>query len=99
MSQHSTYIVFDGDDEAYFDWLDQNPQGFVLNVAKASSDPIVLHQATCRTIGRNSGRKDGSSTANTQYKVVALTIIELKAWQDPSRSNNEIHPCGTCHPL
>ncbi|MBM7844354.1 hypothetical protein JOD20_003000 [Herpetosiphon giganteus] len=24
MSQHSTYIVFDGDDEPYFDWLSKS---------------------------------------------------------------------------
>lgn len=44
-------IEFKNDENGYFAWLSQNPNGYVLNV-RFDSDPdyVVLHRASCSTI-------------------------------------------------
>jgi len=41
-------IVYDGDDEAYLNWLSEHPEGFVLNAKRTGTDGACsIHRATC----------------------------------------------------
>ena len=56
-------IEFKNDDEAYLDWIQKNPQGFVLNLRQGCDpDYVVLHSATCGMIS-NSKNLPGAYTA------------------------------------
>lgn len=44
---------FADDDSGYLGWLEDHPEGFVLNTTRTpSASYLILHQATCWTISR-----------------------------------------------
>lgn len=94
-----SYQVFDNGDDEYFDWMEQHLDGFILNVSKYPSDPIFMHRVTCWTVGRNSGRNEGSFTTNTQFKVVATMVECLNQWYDDYEPKTEIKYCLKCNPI
>ncbi|MFD3165201.1 hypothetical protein [Herpetosiphon sp. NSE202] len=99
MIQHSTYIVFDGDDEAYFNWMEQHPEGFVLNVFRSSIvGPHVVHRSNCGHIRRGPGMDAGAFTTRTQYKVAAFTVDQLETWRNYYQPDAAIKYCQTCNP-
>jgi hypothetical protein len=86
---------FVDDDARYLGWIAQNPDGFVLNTErKPTPTYLVLHRATCRTIGGTPARGDRWTTA---YQKVCGTRSELELW-----ATQEVHAeprlcplCGT----
>ncbi len=92
---------FVDDDPAYFAWLDANPRGFVVNVRRRH-DPtyVVLHRATCPTIGSRKAR-EGAYTARGYRKwgcghlVEAAEVARLEGRSDGSVSK----ACSLCLPL
>ncbi len=99
MSRNLNYIIFDGDDEADFNWMDENPQSFILNVIRSSIvGPIVVHRSHCGHIRRGPGMDSGAFTTRTQFKVAALAIGELETWRNYYQPDAEIKYCQTCNP-
>lgn len=95
--------VFDSDDSVYLEWLAAHPTGFVLNTRRRGDpDYIVLHRATCRTIGHPTAlASPGGFTERSYIKLCAESVDELRRWvratgrPDGSFSN----VCGFCQPL
>jgi hypothetical protein len=76
------YIVFDGNDGTYQDWLAMNSGGFVVNVRRNLSPKyMVLHRASCATVSKY-GRmsKQGGFTERSFIKVCASDTDTLRAW-------------------
>ena len=93
-------VEFDGDDEAYLDWLSVYPDGYVVNVRrKLSSDYVVLHRATCGSIGKRGGDPGGHTEraflkfcGGTQADVAGVPTLCGRAYGSFSSR------CGFCKP-
>lgn len=69
---------FIDDDAGYLAWLGAHPTGVVLNTwARPIPSYLVLHGASCRTIGATAGSR---RLTHTFAKVCADTTEELLAW-------------------
>jgi hypothetical protein len=97
-------IEFNGegarDDAAYFRWLKETPNGFVLNLRRgSSSDYIVLHRASCRTIS-NRSQEAGAYTEREYRKICAETVDTLRiAARCEGRADGSFsNECSACSP-
>ena len=95
-------LIFDGDDEAYQQWIHQYPRGYVINVPRNLDDPsyMVLHLATCWMIRKYTERATpGAFTERGFLKVCSTNLDSLREWVRnsgrPSGSFSKI--CATCH--
>ncbi len=75
-------VEFTEDDRSYLRWLDQNPNGFVINSERSKSrNYMVLHHASCRTIWAYGGKAEpGAFTQRSYIKICAPDIASLRAW-------------------
>lgn len=93
-------IVHDGDDEAYLNWLSQNPRGFVLNAKRQGTDSACsIHRATCAHIQvvRNASGS-GGFTQRGGIKLCSGSIDALIAHITAIKSVPliEIRRCKRC---
>jgi hypothetical protein len=93
---------FVDDDPAYLQWLDECPAGYVLNTTRSRNpNYMVLHTATCRTIGReNRNVTPGGFTGRGYIKICAPSIPALRAWtrQQGRPGGSFSNLCGICRP-
>lgn len=86
---------FRDDDSGYRMWLDANPTGVVLNIARSHNPADAkLHLAACRTLTH---QIRGGSAATKQYvKICAGQLAELEQW---ATANGIALPpvCAACH--
>jgi hypothetical protein len=76
-----TAIVFRNDEVGYLGWIENNPNGCVINTFKnISSDYLVLHGASCHTIKPNKSTKMGAFTERGYIKICATSKEELLEW-------------------
>lgn len=55
-------------DEAYFEWLNQYEDGFVLNTRRTKdANYMVLHRATCHSISQYTGRARAGGFTERDY--------------------------------
>lgn len=86
---------FIDDDRGYLDWIDRNPQGFVVNTYKnPSSKYLILHRATCGTISTS---KRTNWTRKYYIKICSLRRTELEEWANREVGENP-KPCKVCNP-
>ena len=83
-------------DDDYIKWIDENPNGFVLNIdqtkdpSKIWKDYPKIHFANCNQLNKRPGRTTGK-----YFKVCSNSIEELEKWSlDEYR--RELTLCGTC---
>ena len=83
-------------DDDYIKWIDENPNGFVLNIdqtkdpSKIYKDYPKIHFANCGQLNKRPGR-----TTRKYFKVCSNSIEELEKWSlDEYR--RELTLCGTC---
>jgi hypothetical protein len=71
-------IVFINEDEAYLHWLDQNPDGVVLNTRRRpSAEYLKLHRASCLFVSTS---KRQNWTTGQYIKICSLDKKELADW-------------------
>ena len=70
---------FDHNDTSYLHWLQDYPEGYVLNVRRKrpSSGYVVLHRSTCAAIS-NPKQNHGAFTERGYRKICAETVDELR---------------------
>ena len=72
---------FKGQDEAYRQWLESHPEGFVINTNRDHSPGyMVLHRAKCRHISNFQARTPGAFTERDFVKVCAIHAEHLQEW-------------------
>ncbi len=100
--------VFERDDTGYLAWLQDHPNGYVLNTnprgkanRRFNPDYMVLHRAQCRTIcNLISTAREGGFTGRNYVKICSESIPDLREWvrqhgrPDGSFSNE----CSHCNP-
>ncbi len=94
-------VAFKEQEGAYFDWIFDNPSGYVLNTPrKPSANYMVLHRATCVTVSRYLGKaKDGGFTDRQFIKVCAKSIPELRQWALAHGAHTFSKHCAHCAAL
>jgi hypothetical protein len=69
---------FVDNDKGYLEWLQANPQGFVVNSPRVpSASYLALHRATCPHISQPTST---IWTAGQYSKTCAVDRAELEAW-------------------
>ena len=73
-------------------WLDENPEGFYINVRKSKAP--MLHRSSCGHI--DAGLIASESLLTDTRKVCSQERAVLESW---ARSNGaSLEPCSTCRP-
>lgn len=94
----SNIVIFKNmpNDDDYIKWIDENPNGFVLNIdqtkdpSKIYKDYPKIHFANCGQLNKRPGR-----TTKKYFKVCSNSIEELERWS-LNTYNKELTPCRTC---
>ncbi len=88
---------FIDDDSGYLDWIERNPDGYVVNTFRNPKPGyLVLHRASCRTISK----KSSSNTTWTEggyMKVCASSYDELNRWAQDD-VGGKLSDCSFCKP-
>ena len=88
-------IIFIKENDAYLRWLEENPNGFVVNTKNPPTpDYLILHLATCGTI---SSDQTSNWTTNQYLKVCSNNVDELTTWAK-KRIGGALTPCQLCKP-
>ena len=95
-------IEFKDDDDEYYRWLGDNPQGFVVNTPRHKpSNNMVLHRASCKHIREPSRETHpGGFTERAYIKVCASNIEALRDWaaQHGRADRSFSIECSFCEP-
>src|SRR5262245_26507928 len=84
------------DDRGYVEWLAAHPSGFVLNTyAHVTSDYLILHRASCRTVNRPLATN--RSWTYAYGKTCSDDRAEIEAWAF-REVGKPVQPCGICLP-
>lgn len=80
------------DDIGYFQWLDDHPGGYVLNVpASLGSHYATLHLSSCAHVRPN----DGRAATHAYAKICAEELTDLERWATDHRMTLSTG-CGAC---
>lgn len=92
----ATVTRFRDDDDGYLGWLNNHPDGFVINIHRSDYTASArVHRASCRTIrGQNPAR---GGWTKEYVKVCAEHLPELEQWAI-AHVGERIAPCGRCQP-
>lgn len=93
-------IDFSNDPAAYFDWIQTNTEGYVLNArTPALPSRLMLHKSSCGTIRPNSQDDDGFNGVQ-YFKVCASHAADLAEWarDHVKGARGYTHLCKTCKP-
>lgn len=94
--------LFNSGDEEYFKWMDQNPDGLVLNTNKgARTNNSVLHRSNCSHITKTPSFDNSAYTQRDFIKVGAETFPDILAFCKNYKINfnGKIKICSTCQPI
>jgi hypothetical protein len=84
---------FARDDDGYLDWLNRNPDGFVVNTyLRPSPAYFMLHRASCRTISHL--QPSAATFTEAQYSKLCGARTELE--EEAQRLGGTAQPCTHC---
>ena len=88
-------IQFIDDDSAYLKWLEENPEGFVVN-SERNPKPgyLKLHRADCSFV---SSPRIANWTTTDYIKTCSRDLDALKQWA-VGTTGGMLDPCGSCKP-
>ncbi len=97
------YQIFDHDDQAYFSWVNQNPEGYVLNTGKSNNSKYyMIHKADCSHI-RNPLKRypPGGFTERDEMKVCSKEPGHLLAFIEQNRpiKGIKVNNCKSCNSI
>ena len=100
MTSNFQVIIFDCDDQAYQEWAENHPNGFVVNTRRGI-DPkyVAVHRSSCRLIRQyNRMAKPGGFTERTYIKACSEDIDSLSRWaeQNGGPSGGFTKRCSFC---
>lgn len=91
---------FDSGDEPFLGWMDEHPEGYVLNVKrKSSSGFAVFHDSECSHIsGVLSSHRSDAHTKLDKIKVCVEETEPLVEWLTQNRPTAVVGAvvCGDC---
>ncbi len=96
--------IFKGEegDQAFFNWMNNNPNGYVLNTYRSSNASYVkVHESNCFHIsGSTSEYRENAFTGQDYIKICSNDIDELSGWvqENRRRAIQSATLCKTCEP-
>jgi hypothetical protein len=97
MGERAGVETFVDDDDAFLDWRDSHPDGYIVNAdRRPQAEYLVLHRATCPTM-----RLPNASLQWTRsyIKICANNSNELTRWASQTVTGfHGLNPCGICKP-
>jgi hypothetical protein len=93
--------IFDTNDKKYFDWMLNNPDGFVVNTFRSNNVAYsLLHKSGCRYISDQKGKKNGAFTERMYIKICSNSIKDLRGWfvTHHPKFTGQFKECKTCCP-
>ena len=93
---------FTSEDAPFFKWMDNNPNGYVLNTERSNKSPkAYLHKSNCSHINVPiEGNKSNSYTSKDSIKVCSTESNKLLDWIKSNRENAIYNAknCKSCNP-
>ena len=105
--------VFDSGDEPFLEWMENHPEGYVLNTRRSPKTTyVIFHRSTCSDVSRIKTGEVGGFTERKYIKVCAEETEPLVEWilenrpkaaaewmrDAPPSEKPDARPCGTCQP-
>lgn len=93
--------LFDKGDQEYFDWMNRNPDGFILNTGKGKKNSFfILHKSNCFHITKSKLYDDRAYTMKDWVKVASNNVEKIVDFcrKNRERFNGEFDLCKTCKP-
>lgn len=85
--------TFENDETGYLQWVNENPDGFVINSPKQpGSFPEMLHRASCAHITTD---RHTNYTTTSFKKICSLDRQELVEW---AKTSDNFQECQSCKP-
>lgn len=74
-------LLFDNDEAAYLRWVNENPDGFVVNIDRGEQMPMypMVHSAKHRSV---SSASIGNFTTGEYVKYCCTNLAELEAFAE-----------------
>jgi serine/threonine protein kinase len=94
-------IEFIGNDDTYLRWLEQHPEGYVVNAHRnVTPNYMILHKATCGMIKSTQGIPPGGFTERNYIKICGGSIEHLREWakQHGRPDGSFSSACNICRP-
>ncbi|MBL7794763.1 MAG: hypothetical protein JNK77_20675 [Saprospiraceae bacterium] len=94
--------IFDqGNDQAYFDWMNENPNGFVLNMRRGEGNSFfMIHRSGCSHISPFSQYDDKAYTGKVWIKIVSNDVAEIEKYcaENYKKFPGTFRVCKHCRP-
>lgn len=94
--------IFDqGNDQAYFDWMEDNPNGFVLNMGRGEGNSFfMIHRSGCSHISPYSQYDDKAYTGKDWIKIVSNDVAEIEKYcaGNYKKFPGTFRVCKSCRP-
>ncbi len=94
-------IIFNNGDNEYFEWMNENPNGFILNTAKGKDDKFfMLHKSQCTHITPYPSLDDKAYTTKKLIKVGSNNVYDLIQYcqKNKNKFQGEVSICSSCKP-
>jgi hypothetical protein len=96
MSAQQEIVQFVNDDEGYLNWLQENPQGLVVNSHRRPlSSYLMLHRTSCKHIKPPAYT---NFTTTDFIKTCSNEVAALAKWARVE-TGGQLKPCGICKPV
>jgi 5-methylcytosine-specific restriction protein A len=98
----TTIQVFDNDDNAYLDWMDNNPSYFIVNAPRTNNSAnVLLHKSKCHHVTTTAGLEKGAYTEKNNIKIGSDDLNALKSWfvENNPKFLGDFKECKTCKPF
>lgn len=85
---------FRNDEKGYLRWVQDNPNGFVVNADEPATSPDypMVHRASC---GLVSSPTRTNYTTRRYFKTCSHNVRELEQWAKTKRGRS-LNPCRRC---
>ena len=85
---------FEKDEERYLEWVQNNPNGFIVNADEpaSSTEYPMVHRATHRLM---TSPKKQNYTTGRYFKVCSNDMKDLETWAKQVRGRS-LNPCRKC---
>jgi len=93
--------VFNQGDKEYFEWMENNPEGYILNTGRGNNDTyFFLHKSNCSHITQWDGFDDKAYTMRDWIKIASNDVIEIVRYctENKTKFTGNIKICSTCKP-
>ncbi|MCL2896658.1 hypothetical protein [Brenneria tiliae] len=98
-------LIFNNNEDAYKEWLNDNPEGYVINLLKTAKgterksdiNSTCLHRANCHSINPFVSDKEKTGFTTGQYQKIC-SLSEESAYKKAKELTGlkEIKPCSFC---